>query len=547
MFAWQATVQDDAGNAVPLPVVTVYQSDGITLADIYSENGSPLPNPFTGTIEGFVQFWANPGKYRVIGSNGGLTSEWFVDGGGLDSAAIPIASYSDAQAVRVNPDVNLIRVMSNGMLLEYARDPSGTALQTADGAWWSPVGEVTPEHFGGTDLAALQAAADYAVAKGAPSFRLSPGATYDLAGGTLYINSTGDAAGEGVDGVSIIGGSKEASRIINGTVSIGYRSVENANQSGTGGEKQASNSLYMSNLEIEGALELYGCQRASTLINIRVVPTKTRGFYARFCNTLVGIAVRVDNGGNDNDGLVFDTCPNLLWLSGSANYNRTGLQFVKEFSGSQNCVGVRMFGLHLEGNRRIYADLQNVTTGHIELQAVSSTHWDPATYPLVRLGGAVASNTMNVHLDVGYINGRDNTVGVGIEVGACRSCSINRVRMANLATGINVASSAVDLTVADPHFDSSVAVQIGGDTSRIAARSGTILPLAGGTLGTRSSRWEGMAANLMHLGIYTVATLPAAAGNTGALIYVSDATGGAVPAFSNGSSWLRVDTRAVIS
>lgn len=41
--------------------------------------------------------------------------------------------------------------------------------------------------------------------------------------------------------------------------------------------------------------------------------------------------------------------------------------------------------------------------------------------------------------------------------------------------------------------------------------------------------------------------LPDAARWQGAWIYVSDATGGAVPAFSNGTDWLRSDTSAVIS
>jgi len=46
----------------------------------------------------------------------------------------------------------------------------------------------------------------------------------------------------------------------------------------------------------------------------------------------------------------------------------------------------------------------------------------------------------------------------------------------------------------------------------------------------------------------TVAGVPAAAGNTGALIYVSNgAAGDAVVAFSDGTNWLRVDTLVAIS
>lgn len=46
----------------------------------------------------------------------------------------------------------------------------------------------------------------------------------------------------------------------------------------------------------------------------------------------------------------------------------------------------------------------------------------------------------------------------------------------------------------------------------------------------------------------TVATVPSAAGNTGGMIYVSNgANGSPIIAFSNGSSWLRVDTAGAIS
>jgi hypothetical protein len=41
--------------------------------------------------------------------------------------------------------------------------------------------------------------------------------------------------------------------------------------------------------------------------------------------------------------------------------------------------------------------------------------------------------------------------------------------------------------------------------------------------------------------------LPDAARWVGSWIYVSDATGGAVPAYSDGANWLRADTSAIIS
>jgi hypothetical protein len=46
---------------------------------------------------------------------------------------------------------------------------------------------------------------------------------------------------------------------------------------------------------------------------------------------------------------------------------------------------------------------------------------------------------------------------------------------------------------------------------------------------------------------YTVATVPNASEWTQGLIYVSDETGGAIPAFSDGTNWRRVTDRNIVS
>lgn len=46
---------------------------------------------------------------------------------------------------------------------------------------------------------------------------------------------------------------------------------------------------------------------------------------------------------------------------------------------------------------------------------------------------------------------------------------------------------------------------------------------------------------------YTVATLPTASDYEAHMIYVSDETGGATVAFSDGTNWRRVQDRAVVS
>lgn len=54
----------------------------------------------------------------------------------------------------------------------------------------------------------------------------------------------------------------------------------------------------------------------------------------------------------------------------------------------------------------------------------------------------------------------------------------------------------------------------------------------------------GVALKLMS---YTVSTVPSASSYTGFMIYVSDESGGAVPAFSDGTDWRRTTDRAIIS
>lgn len=53
--------------------------------------------------------------------------------------------------------------------------------------------------------------------------------------------------------------------------------------------------------------------------------------------------------------------------------------------------------------------------------------------------------------------------------------------------------------------------------------------------------------NAVILPTFTVATLPTASEVTGGMIYVSDESGGAVPAFSDGSNWRRTTDRAIVS
>lgn len=166
MYAWQATVQDEAGNVVPLPVVTVYRANGTTLASIFNESGAPLPNPLTGTMEGFVQFWANAGEYKIRGAKSGSQTEvWAVTidapairaeqaataaansasaaAGSASAAAASAtaaaasgtpqyATLSAAQAASVYPGA--VSIIVDGDI--YVKDPTSNDLTTSGGVKW---------------------------------------------------------------------------------------------------------------------------------------------------------------------------------------------------------------------------------------------------------------------------------------------------------------------------------------------------------------------------------------------------------------------------
>lgn len=67
------------------------------------------------------------------------------------------------------------------------------------------------------------------------------------------------------------------------------------------------------------------------------------------------------------------------------------------------------------------------------------------------------------------------------------------------------------------------------------------------TLNDLMARTGGIAGQAMPLQAYDVADLPSAAAHTGAVLYVRNESGGAVPAFSDGTNWLRVTDRVVVS
>ena len=83
--------------------------------------------------------------------------------------------------------------------------------------------------------------------------------------------------------------------------------------------------------------------------------------------------------------------------------------------------------------------------------------------------------------------------------------------------------------------------------SRIASQDGIVDPVFQEFFDElEESLNSNLLGNQVQLPTYTVATLPVAT-TAGGMIYVSNETGGAVPAFSDGTNWRRVTDRVIVS
>jgi hypothetical protein len=191
--AWQATAQNELGNRIVNPVVTVRDANG-NLATIYSDaEYTALANPFTGTPEGFCQFWAETGEYTIEGSDGStLTETWYENIVAPENFAnlAPFDSRADAEASLV-PDVfTHIGVVGPDGTMRYIYDADGTALETADGRTWSPDGDVTVYHFGVVPSSRSDASANSTRINAADAYAASVGKPLYLGSGIIFFGAT---------------------------------------------------------------------------------------------------------------------------------------------------------------------------------------------------------------------------------------------------------------------------------------------------------------------------------------------------------------------
>lgn len=363
-------------------------------------------------------------------------------------------------------------------LTTWGASPPATNRFASSGGAGGPF--LTVKEFGAVgdgvadDTAAIQDAVDAAVSAGGGIVFL-PAGTYRITD-TIYVNSTGDAAGIQVNGITVQG-HRTSSRIdatdVAVALSFGKRTVDSNSQA-----SGISNGIICADLEMAGAgVEFWGCQRDSSIRNVRVdltgATTATRGIYCLFSSTLQLLQTRVDNGGANVDGIILDTCSNTVILGGGANYCRSGLTVQALLANSQRSTSLYEAGFHTEGNRRRFYDLQAVGNAIITPHIVTDDQWDVA-YPLIHLGSDAATSALNVRILGGYINGSGpgGLTGNAIQSDHASNCVVDGTRIANVEHGVKQTASSVGLELRRVTFESSVINTV----TNIAGSGETILP-----------------------------------------------------------------------
>jgi len=206
---------------------------------------------------------------------------------------------------------------------------------------------------------------------------------------------------------------------------------------------------------------------------------------------------------------------------------------------------VELFQTGANGTLPTYIDLHTETGTDYEVRIVrwnNSNGTKPGWFEIANSGSGTLSLTPAGPVWNGSQIARD---GSSPQFG-------NQVRVSG-------AAPAFLLVETDTNVSSRLVADAGGLYIQAAAQSGNagIIRIAGWAntdIGAFQVRYDGAFRNIHHAGApitlrsYTVAEMPsAAAAGAGAMIFVTNEAGGAVPAFSDGTNWRRVTDRTVIS
>lgn len=100
---WTKFITDNAGAVVEGASVTVFLSDGITPAEIFSDPaGSAKANPFLTPAGGKAEFYADPGIYVIQASKDGKTATWNNEEIGHARRDLDLLDLGSAATARTN-------------------------------------------------------------------------------------------------------------------------------------------------------------------------------------------------------------------------------------------------------------------------------------------------------------------------------------------------------------------------------------------------------------------------------------------------------------
>mgnify|MGYP000424562737 CR=1 FL=1 len=132
LSTFQATIANESGDVLPgAEISVILESTGLA-ATIYStRGGAALANPMFADSEGFAQFYANAGEYRIVATSGVFSRTWryvrLGDGGAKDVGEIVNRTVGTAAG-------NVMEVGAGGWLGEAQTRTLTSASQVASEA-----------------------------------------------------------------------------------------------------------------------------------------------------------------------------------------------------------------------------------------------------------------------------------------------------------------------------------------------------------------------------------------------------------------------------
>lgn len=249
--------------------------------------------------------------------------------------------------------------------------------------------------------------------------------------------------------------------------------------------------------------------------------TWTRATDADDAAELEGAAVGVTQGTTQQNTVWLQTSDNITLGSTAIAWQQIGFGFG---SGITNSAANNVI-MKSDGTNAVGSGLSSTSSGNLTVPSGLTVTDQGAT--LGDISSAV--DTVSYPLTL-----RHETTESGITAGIATGIRFQtETASGNIEQGATIESTATSVTGGSEAFDLIFKTMAGGSTpaERLRVKSNNATVFAGPAV----------------LPSYTVAGVPTASSYTGGMIYVTNETGGAVPAFSDGTNWRRVTDRNIIS